>query len=239
MNSFLTAFSRMPPAQAAAWFLAINVALFALCIGGGAVLVHAFPGRRVAPAPPPLERREIALAGLCVVLNAAVTFAGWTLFRAGLIVVRPGSGARLVLDALVLLVAMDLAMYLLHRLAHVRGLYSWLHGTHHRYDHPRPLTLFVLNPFEVLGFGSLWLAVLCVYSSTWGGICIYLALNALFGTIGHLGVEPLPDAVQRLPLIRHLGSSRFHAEHHLDGDVNFGFYTDVWDRLFGTRKKVE
>ena len=51
-------------------------------------------------------------------------------------------------------------------------------------------------------------------------------------------MEPLPDAVLRLPLMRHLGSSRFHAEHHRDGAVNFGFDTDAWDRLFGARKKV-
>jgi lathosterol oxidase len=236
VNPFLAAFARMPPAEAAAWFLAINVALFALCLGGGAVLVRVFHARRVAPVPPPLERREVVLAAVCVVLNSAVTFAGWMLFRAGIIVVRPASVVGAVLDTIVLLVAMDLAMYLLHRLAHVRRLYPLLHALHHRYEHPRPLTLFVLNPFEVLGFGSLWLAVLCVYSSTWAGICVYLALNAFFGTIGHLGVEPLPDGAQRLALIRHLGSSRFHAEHHLEGKVNFGFYTDMWDRLFGTRK---
>ena len=42
MNPFLAAFHRMSPAQAAAWSLAINIALFALCIGGGAILVQAF-----------------------------------------------------------------------------------------------------------------------------------------------------------------------------------------------------
>jgi sterol desaturase/sphingolipid hydroxylase (fatty acid hydroxylase superfamily) len=46
--------------------------------------------------------------------------------------------------------------------------------------------------------------------------------------------EPLP---RRLP--PHVARAGRHAEHHLDGDVNFGFYTDAWDRLFGTRKKVE
>jgi sterol desaturase/sphingolipid hydroxylase (fatty acid hydroxylase superfamily) len=109
-----------------------------------------------------------------------------------------------------------------------------MHRTHHRYDKPRPLNLFVLNPFEVLGFGALWLGVIIVYSSTWAGMLGYLALNLIFGTMGHLGVEPLPRAFMRLPVLRHLGTSTFHARHHQDGDVNFGFYTDLWDRLFKT-----
>ena len=34
--------------------------------------------------------------------------------------------------------------------------------------------------------------------------------------------------------LRLIGSSTFHANHHQDGDVNFGFYTNLWDRLFRT-----
>ena len=111
----------------------------------------------------------------------------------------------------------------------MRWLFPIVHATHHHYDRPRPLNLFVLNPAEVLGFGGLWLALLCVYPATWAGILIYLTLNLAFGTLGHLGVEPFPKAVARWPLLRHLGSSTFHANHHGDRDVNFGFYTDVWD----------
>jgi len=80
----------------------------------------------------------------------------------------------------------------------------------------RPLHLFALNPVEVLGFGALWLAVLCVYSATWSGILLFLALNLLFGTLGHLGVEPLPPSVARWRLVRHLGSSTLHATHHAE-----------------------
>jgi Delta7-sterol 5-desaturase len=59
-------------------------------------------------------------------------------------------------------------------------------------------------------------------------------LNVLFGLVGHLGVEPFPKAWVRLPLIRLISTSTFHAEHHGDRHHNFGFYTLIWDRLFGT-----
>ena len=87
---------------------------------------------------------------------------------------------------------------------------------------------------ETLGFGGLWLIVLAVYPATWLGMSIYLALNVAYGVIGHLGVEPVPAAALRIPLLKGLTTSTFHAQHHLDRQRNFGFYTLIWDRLFGT-----
>jgi sterol desaturase/sphingolipid hydroxylase (fatty acid hydroxylase superfamily) len=135
---------------------------------------------------------------------------------------------------LVLLFVMDLAMYVSHRVAHHRWVYPLVHRTHHRYDRPRPIDLFVLNPVEVLGFGGLWLAVITLYSSSWLGMLVYLALNLLFGMAGHLGVEPLPASWARWPVLGQVGTSTFHAGHHRDDRGNFGFYTLIWDRLFGT-----
>ena len=170
-----------------------------------------------------------------MVLNGFVAFAGWLLLTGGVLTVRRETTPwRVALDVVVLLLAMDFLMYVFHRLAHAKWVYPIAHSTHHRYDKPRPLNLFVLNPFEVLGFGALWLALITLYPATWAGILIYLGLNLAFGTLGHLGVEPFPAAMARWPLLRHLGSSTFHANHHQDGHHNFGFYTDVWDRLFGT-----
>jgi Delta7-sterol 5-desaturase len=109
-----------------------------------------------------------------------------------------------------------------------------MHRLHHDYDRPRPLTLFILNPVENLSFGMLWLAVISVYQPSWLGMSIYLTLNVLFGTIGHLGVEPFPAWWGRTPVLRWLAGGTFHARHHQDMATNFGFYTLVWDRLFGT-----
>jgi len=96
---------------------------------------------------------------------------------------------------------------------------------HHAYDRPRPLTLFVLNPAENLAYGVLWLAVVSVYPASWLGMSVYLVLNVLFGTIGHLGVEPFPDRWGKVPVLRDVAGSTFHARHHQDLGCNFGFYT--------------
>jgi sterol desaturase/sphingolipid hydroxylase (fatty acid hydroxylase superfamily) len=137
-------------------------------------------------------------------------------------------------DFVVLVLMMDAAMYVMHRVAHAPFLYTRLHAPHHRYVHARPLTLFVLSPLEVLGFGALWLGVCVAYESSWLGMLLYLAFNTLWGVLGHLGVEPFPEGWVRWPVLGRIATTTFHARHHLESDSNFGFYTLLWDRLFGT-----
>ena len=63
---------------------------------------------------------------------------------------------------------------------------------------------------------------------------IYLALNVAFGTVGHLGVEPLPESWRHSRWLNVLSTSTFHVQHHGEPDRNYGFYTVIWDRLFRT-----
>lgn len=221
--------------EAALLSLLVNVVVFAVTLALGELVVRAWRGRPVALPPPPLSRAEITLSATCVVLNSLVMLVGWALFRAGVLAVDgdPHLG-RWLLDAALILVVMDLAMYLTHRLAHHPLTFSFVHGIHHRYDAPRPLTLFVLHPLEVLGFGSLWIVILCLHPFSLGGMLLYLTLNTTFGALGHVGVEPFPRGWVRWPVLRAIGTSTFHARHHQSPTSNYGFYTLVWDRLFGT-----
>lgn len=217
-----------------AFFFVQNVLVFAGALAfGEAIVAWAPPSRRVAPRPAPVERVELALAGATVALNALVTDAGFELDRVGLLAFRPGAGWRVALDVLVLTLAMDFAMYLLHRLAHAPP-FARIHRLHHRYVAPRPLTLFVLHPLETIGFGALWLLVVRLVSPTWPGTLVFLTLNVFFGVHGHTGVELFPAWLARVPVLRAIAGGRFHVHHHEDERVNFGFYTTIWDRLFGT-----
>jgi Delta7-sterol 5-desaturase len=237
MNFFvdaLTALRTMPIGLAALWTIVENVAIFLLTLAVGHVLVIRFKTHPVAPKPDPISRQELLLAVSCVILNAVVTIAGIVLWRADVIRIRYDVGIAALGDFLVLFFAMDFAMYVFHRVAHHPMLYALIHQTHHRYENPRPLTLFVLNPFEVLGFGVLWLIVIALYPSSWLGIILYLTVNIAFGLVGHLGVEPLPGLWLRVPVLRYVSTSTFHSEHHQDKEHNYGFYTLIWDRLFGT-----
>jgi sterol desaturase/sphingolipid hydroxylase (fatty acid hydroxylase superfamily) len=223
-----------PLAELTLVFLAENILILVGVIGAGWALTTLFAHRRVAPHPDPVTFSDGAIALLNVGLNTLTTVAGLVLWRFGVIRFRTDVGLRALLDALVLLVVMDFAMYWLHRIAHLPALYPLLHRYHHLFDRPRPLTLFALNPAENLAFGALWLAVLCVYEPSWLGMMLYLVLNVVFGTVGHLGVEPLPLRWAGVPLLGQVAGASFHAQHHQDKEHNFGFYTLIWDRLFGT-----
>lgn len=235
LNEFFAALYTIPLEQAVVWALAGNVVMFAAVLFAGEVLVRVFHDRANSPPPEPLSRQEIMLALVCVALNTLVAVIGIILWRAGIIQLHPNDGVLATLvDVAILTLLMDLGMYGFHRIAHHPVLYPVIHLTHHLYENPRPLTLFVLNPFEVLGFGALLILVILVVQASQLAIVIYLAFNLIFGLIGHLGVEPAPGRWLKLPLLRYVSTSTFHAEHHHDKGYNFGFYTVIWDKLFGT-----
>jgi sterol desaturase/sphingolipid hydroxylase (fatty acid hydroxylase superfamily) len=235
MNEWLINWLTTAPfAELTLVFLLENLLILVGVIGAGWALTTIFAHRRVALLPEPVTFSDGAIALLNVGLNTLTTVAGLALWRFGVIKFRTDIGLRALLDTLVLLVVMDFAMYWLHRLAHTRALYPLLHRYHHQFDRPRPLTLFALNPAENLAFGLLWLVVLCIYEPSWVGMILYLILNVVFGTVGHLGVEPIPARWVGVPLIGQVAGASFHAQHHQDKEHNFGFYTLIWDRLFGT-----
>ncbi|HEV3122600.1 MAG TPA: sterol desaturase family protein, partial [Isosphaeraceae bacterium] len=224
MGSFLDWAIALPPLVAAAWLLLMNVATFALALVVGCVLRSLCANRQIGPLPDPLSTREVVYAGLGIVVNWGITVAAWFLWRAGLVQFRRDLGWRAWLDAPLLVLVMDCAMYFLHRVVHLPWFFP-IHRLHHEYDRPRPLDLFVLNPLETLAFGVLWLVVIAAHSWSLLGLSIYLGINLGAGMLGHLGVEPLPGWWSRIPVLRQLGTSTFHAQHHQDLGHNFGFYT--------------
>ena len=165
---------------------------------------------------------------------------GWWLFRRGTIGFDPALGLPTALrDTVILTFTMDVAMYLGHRVTHHRSVYPYVHLLHHRFRLTRPATLFAMHPPEVLGFGGMWLVTLVVLTSlglalSALGVGVYVMLNLAFGTLGHVGVEPLPDRWRSARAFRWITTPSFHIGHHLDERHNLGFYTTLWDRLFGT-----
>ncbi len=233
MNELLDWAHRLPPLIALGWLILMNVATFTAALMAGRLATRWFRSRQIGAAADPVTPREWRYAGLSVVVNTLVTYIGWRLWTWGVITIRRDMSWRAALDFAVLLLLMDLGMYVLHRVAHSRW-FMPIHRLHHEFDRPHVLTLFVVHPIETFGFGLLWLLVLCAYSSSWLGISLYVTANLAAGALGHLGVEPFPRWWTRTPVLRQIGTSTFHAQHHQQGDHNFGFYTVAWDRLCGT-----
>ncbi|MGI4875346.1 MAG: sterol desaturase family protein [Janthinobacterium lividum] len=216
-------------------FLVENLLVLLLAVGFGYLLQFLFGHRQaLGPLYQPPGRQQLGLATCTLLLNTGITFAGFLLWQQGIITIREEVSYRIAVDFVVLFLGMDLLMYGFHYAIHHTVLYRWVHTQHHAYTEPQPLDLFVLHPIETLGFGTLWLLLIAVYPANFLAISAYLTANVLFGVLGHSGVEPFPAAWAHRPLLRYLGSSGFHFQHHQDVHHNFGFYTSLWDHLFGT-----
>ncbi len=220
--------------EAIGFFLVANAAVFAGSVALCWVLGAVFHRRRIFTEWEPLRPVELGAAVASIGFNAGVSFAGWWLWRNDFIRLKEGGVGVGILDGLVMLAAMDFGMYVLHRLVHDPRIFPWFHRFHHRHESTNPISLFVLHPVEVVGFGALMIAFLILYPMSFGGLVGYLVLNLLWGTLGHSGVEPFPKRFAAIPGLRLLGTSTFHAEHHENPRFNFGFYTLLWDKIFGT-----
>jgi len=230
----LNALWNATPRQAAVFFLLANVLI---CVGSIALcwaLGRWFSRKRIFDRWQPVNAVEVGAVVLTILLNSAVSVFGWWLWQAGWIDVLHASVLRGAFDCLLMVIAMDFGMYVFHRLAHVPLVFTLLHKFHHRHETTNPMSLFVLHPAEVIGFGALMIVFLVLYPMSVGGLVAYLVLNVLFGTLGHSGVEPFPAKLRSVPILKYVGTSTFHAEHHERPGYNFGFYTLIWDKLFGT-----
>lgn len=184
----------------------------------------------------PATTKEWRICLVTNLINTAVTFSGFWLWRHQYLQFSFDLNWRIATDFLAIFLLMDLAMYFLHYAIHHSVIYKIIHRFHHQYENPIPIDLFVLHPLETVSFGLLWLGVISIYSFNFYAIVIYLAANVVFGIAGHLGIEPLSAEIRNKPILKYLGTSSFHHTHHLDINQNFGFYTNLWDKLFRTYK---
>ncbi|WP_342328230.1 sterol desaturase family protein [Pedobacter sp. FW305-3-2-15-E-R2A2] len=233
-NDGLTYLLELPAIYLWPVFLLENVLITVLVLWSGRVIQQRFSPLAI-PAYT-YSRKEWLICGLTNLLNTVVTYIGYWLWKNAFIGISTEVSVFILIDFLILFLAMDLLMYVFHYIIHKTWLYKAIHGLHHEAVNPKPIDLFVLHPLETISFGALWLLLLLLWTFNLYAIIIYLMINVLFGMIGHLGMEPLNATLRNKPLLKYLGTSSFHHQHHQDIDHNFGFYTSIWDRLFGTYK---
>lgn len=213
--------------------LVINIFLYLFSIGLYLFIDKTCRKSALQAQNHPVTKPDFYQSLLTVLCNSLVMLIGVFLWKHGWITVGTHqSSVVIALEVVALLLLMDLLMYFFHYAAHFPLVYKLLHGKHHEHVSTNYLSLFVLHPFETLGFGLMMLVLLIAYDFSVISISIYLLINLIWGTIGHLNREFFPASFDRL----FIGTTKFHNLHHLDGTKNFGFYTSIWDRLFGTYK---
>ncbi|WP_126650351.1 sterol desaturase family protein [Chryseobacterium aureum] len=233
LSGYLSVFWQFSWPEWMVFSLIMNAVLYMFSIGLYIFIEKTCRKSQLQEKNHPVTKSDFRLSLMTVLCNSFVMLAGAFLWKSGWIVLgQTQSLAGITAEVAALLLLMDLLMYFFHYAAHLPFLYKTLHGKHHEHVSTNFLSLFVLHPFETIGFGMMMLALLIVYDFSVVSISIYLLLNLIWGTIGHLNREFFPSSFDRF----FVGTTRFHNQHHVDESKNFGFYTSIWDRVFGTYK---
>lgn len=128
----------------------------------------------------------------------------------------------------------DLWFYAVHRLIHTKFLYKIIHKRHHLSTDPSPFAANSIHPFEsILDFIFILLASF-IFPLHPIALFIVVNISALWSTIGHLGYEIFPRAFTGSIFGKYLNFATVHNQHHKLFLYNFGYYTTIWDRIFGT-----
>lgn len=192
---------------------------------GGPTHLAAKPPRRVDDAE--LRRLFTVNSLLSVVLLLGVPALAFPwLFREG-----PVAPWRVAAEALGVLALYDLGYYAMHRAIHHKTVMRYVHRVHHLVRAPTARESMYVHPVEfVAGLVLLFLAVAAL-----GGVHVVSYLVALvpfqlINVVIHCGLE-----FRSFPLrLLNRWSRDHHGHHGVDVNRNFGQFTLVWDRLFGT-----
>ncbi len=175
-------------------------------------------------------------ATLLVIAFDAIVFAG--VRELGFIRYQQVSTVADVLATFVLLVAWtELWFYWTHRLLHLPAFYR-IHRHHHRSRVTDPFTAlsFSLTDRAIMVVGPVAFLVLVsqFYPISVAGVLLTATANYLLNVAGHTNVEFIPATVTRSSMGRLLVTPSYHAMHHARMHGNYGLFTTVCDRLFGT-----
>lgn len=213
--------------------LVSNIFLFLISITLYVFIDKSCRKNKLQPVDHPITRPDIYLSVITVCLNSLLMLLAVYLWKQGFLTWKTDDSlVTIILETLLIIFIMDFLMYVFHYVAHTRFIYQLLHQKHHEHNSTNYLSLFVLHPFETVGFGLMMIMVFANYEFSAYALSLYITINLLWGTLGHLNREFFPEWADYL----FLGTTKFHNQHHLHQSRNFGFYTSIWDRLFRTYK---
>ncbi len=172
-----------------------------------------------------LTKHDIHNSITVVIINILVAIPGYLLFTNNKINFTTNSS--FFIDFLFLFFIFDITMFCLHLISHYVWPFKSFHDKHHSHEYFNAISLYVMEPFEAFLFGLLLTVCAFVMELNLYSFLSFLFLNWALGVIGHLNTTS-----NKQPLL--FGNHVFHKAHHQYGNKNFGFYTVIWDKIFGT-----
>lgn len=134
----------------------------------------------------------------------------------------------------VMLFVHDVYFYAMHRIVHQKKIYPIVHKVHHTSHNPTPFAAFAFHPFEALTEFLIFPVIAFTIPHTIGMIATWLGMMTFYNAYGHLGFELYPKDFHKHWLGKWINTSVNHNMHHKYATSNYGLYTLIWDRMFGT-----
>jgi len=172
-----------------------------------------------------LTKNDIYNSLIVLLINIVVAIPGYLLFKNGDITFITAS--YFVRDLVILFIVFDVLMYVLHLISHYAWPFKKFHNKHHSHEYFNAISLYVMEPVEAILFGLMLTCFTLIFTFNFYSFLVFLAVNWGLGVLGHLNTKS-----KKQPLV--FGNHVFHKKHHEQGNSNFGFYTVIWDRMFGT-----
>lgn len=136
------------------------------------------------------------------------------------------------LNLVIMFALADLYLYIVHRFLHTRIFYK-IHQNHHSF--------VLISVFSAYSFSVIELAIhtwflaffIILFPTNLFNILIFTVVTVVYNFYLHCGYE---FSGFRFPF-NFLNTATLHQSHHTEYKYNYGFYTNIWDRLFGTFRK--
>lgn len=131
----------------------------------------------------------------------------------------------------------DFYFYLIHRLMHHQSVFKYIHLVHHQSTNPSPWAAYAFHPLEAIveqGIVVIFYFTLPIHITH---LAVFFLFSIIYNVYGHLGYELYPKGFNKSILGKWINTSVNHNQHHQYFKGNYGLYTLIWDRLFGTIRK--
>ncbi|MDA9056459.1 sterol desaturase family protein [Flavobacteriaceae bacterium] len=176
-----------------------------------------------------ISKKEILSSLLTLFTVIVVAVPGFLLWHKGIITF---SDSNLWITFIGLFFLIDFMMYILHWVSHNMISLKKIHAIHHEHSKQfNCVSLYYMSPLESILFGALLTIIAIFFNLNMYGFILFLIFNWLYGVIAHLNINTKRSTF----LI--FTTNFFHLKHHMTNDKNYGFYTFIWDKVFGTEEK--
>lgn len=128
----------------------------------------------------------------------------------------------------------DAYFYFTHRLMHHPTIFKWTHLVHHQSTNPSPWAAYAFHPVEAIIEQGILILFYFIFPIHITHLGLFFLFSIIYNIYGHLGYELYPRGFNRTIIGKWVNTSTNHNQHHQYFKGNYGLYTLVWDRLFGT-----